>query len=71
MRIAKLEIKLVLAMFLVGYEYELVDSSGNFLKELPLQDRNDIQQVRSSPMIFLRGLMGISTSRGHWVTLVI
>ena len=43
-------------MFLVGYEYELVDSSGNFPKELPLQDRNDIQQVRRAPMIFLRGL---------------
>ena len=71
MRIAKLEMKLILAMLLVGYEYELVDSSGNFPKELPLQDRNDIQQVRSAPMTFLRGLMGISTSRGHWVTPVI
>lgn len=46
MRIAKLEMKLILAMFLVGYEYELVDSRGNFPKELPLQDRNDIQQSR-------------------------
>ena len=71
MRMAKLEMKVILAMFLVGYEYELVDSSGNFPKELPLQDRNDIQQVRSAPMIFLRGLMGISTSRGHWVTPII
>ena len=71
MRIAKLEMKLILAMFLISYEYELVDSSGNFPKELPLQDRNDIQQVRSAPMIFLRGLMGIPTSRGHWVTLVV
>jgi hypothetical protein len=71
MRIAKMEMKVVLAMFLVGFEYELVDSSGNFPKELPLQDRNDIQQVRSAPMIFLRDLRGISTSRGHSVTLVI
>ena len=71
MRIAKLEMKVIIAMFLVGYEYELVDGSGNFLKELPLQDRNDIQQVRSASMIFLLGLMGISTSRGHWVTPII
>ena len=71
MRIAKLEMKVIIAMFLVGYEYELVDGSGNFLKELALQDRNDIQQVRSASMIFLLGLMGISTSRGRWATPII
>ena len=48
MKIAKLEIKLVLAMMLLGYEYELVDGNGNYPKELPSQDRNDITQVSSS-----------------------
>lgn len=38
--------KLLTAMFLLGYEYELVDGAGNLLEKVPLQDRNDIQQVR-------------------------
>ena len=46
MKIAKLEIKLILAMMLLGYEYELVDGNGNYPKELPSQDRNDLTQVR-------------------------
>lgn len=41
-----MEMKLLTAMFLLGYEYELVDGAGNLLERLPLQDRNDIQQVR-------------------------
>ena len=45
MKIAKLEIKLVLAMILLGYEYELVDGKGNYPKKKPDQDRNDIQKV--------------------------
>ena len=40
-KIAKLEIKLVLTMMLLGYEYELVNGNGNYPKELPGQDRND------------------------------
>lgn len=46
MKVAKLEIKMILALFLLGYEYELVDKSGRFPKELPKPDRNDIQQAR-------------------------
>jgi len=45
MKIAKLEIKLILTMLLVGYEYTLVDGSGNYPKIIPEPDRNDIQQV--------------------------
>ena len=45
MKIAKLEIKLILAMMLLGYEYELVDGNGNYPKEVPSQDRNDTVQV--------------------------
>ena len=44
-KIAKLEIKLVLAMMLLGYEYELVDGKGRYLKAIPEQDRNDLLQV--------------------------
>jgi sterol 14-demethylase len=45
MRIAKLEIKLVLAVILLGYEYELVDGKGNYPKAVPKQNRNDLHQV--------------------------
>jgi hypothetical protein len=45
MKVAKVEIKLVLASFLLGYDYRLVDSTGQQPKELPVQDRNDIHQV--------------------------
>ncbi|KDQ54410.1 hypothetical protein JAAARDRAFT_135628 [Jaapia argillacea MUCL 33604] len=46
MRVAKLEIKMIVAMFLVGYEYELVDGQGKFPNPFPKPDRNDIQQAR-------------------------
>jgi len=45
MRIAKLEMKLVLAMLLVGYDYIVVDEHGNQTKELPKPNRNDALQV--------------------------
>lgn len=51
MKIAKLEMKLILAMMLLGYEYELVDGNGNYPKAIPDQDRNDLLQV-SSPVHF-------------------
>jgi len=40
MKIAKLEIKVVLAMVLLGFEYELVDGNGKYPKSVPEQDRN-------------------------------
>ena len=46
MKVAKLEIKMILALFLLGYDYELVDGKGNFPKELPKPDKNDLQQAR-------------------------
>ncbi|KAF4611869.1 hypothetical protein D9613_003960 [Agrocybe pediades] len=48
MRMAKLEIKLVLSLFLLGYEYTLVDKSGKFPKTLPRPDRND--DLHSRPL---------------------
>ena len=45
MRLAKLVMKLVLAMFLARYEYELVDKNGKFPNPLPVSDRNDVHQV--------------------------
>lgn len=45
MKVAKLEIKLVMAIILLGYDYELVDASGKYPTKLPVPDRNDTQQV--------------------------
>ena len=52
MRIAKLEIKLLLTMMLLGYEYELVDGNGNYPKELPSQNRNGNLRVSTNPLHF-------------------
>ena len=53
MKVAKLELKVVLAMILLGYEYELVDGNGNSQKTIPEQDRNDLLEVSSpGPCIF-------------------
>ena len=46
MKVAKLEMKLILAMFLTRYEFNLVDKDGKFPNPLPVPDRNDIHQVR-------------------------
>ena len=46
MKIAKLEMKFISAMFLVGYEFDLVDEDGKFPKSLPVPDRNGILGVR-------------------------
>jgi cytochrome P450 len=45
-RVAKLEMKLILAMFLTRYEFDLVDEDGKFPDPLPVPDRNDVLQVR-------------------------
>lgn len=44
-KVAKLEIKMIVAMFLAGYEYTVVDSQGKIPSPFPRPDRNDIHQV--------------------------
>ena len=46
-RIAKLEIKLILATILLGYEYELVDGNDDYSKALPEQNRNALLHLKS------------------------
>lgn len=41
MKFAKLEIKMIVAIFVMGYEYELVDSKGGISERLPLLDYNN------------------------------
>ena len=51
-RVAKLQMKQILAMFLTRYEYELVDENGRFPNSLPVPDRNDHQVCRMEDRIF-------------------
>ena len=45
MKVAKLEMKLVLATFLIGYEFDLVDKDGKFPDPLPVPDKNGFHRV--------------------------
>ena len=46
-KMAKLEMKLILALFLTRYEFGLVDEDGKFPDPLPVPNLNDIHQVRA------------------------
>jgi len=46
MKVAKLEIKIIVALFVAAYEYDLVDSAGKYPASLPKPNYNDIQQAR-------------------------
>ncbi|KAJ7167862.1 cytochrome P450 [Mycena filopes] len=46
MKVAKLEMKLVMALFLAGFEYEVVDVEGKALTCVPEIDRNDLHLAR-------------------------
>jgi hypothetical protein len=44
-KIAKLKIKMIVALFFTGYEYDVVDVHGNPVDRLPVPNYNDIHQV--------------------------
>ena len=46
MKLAKLQIKLTLAIFLTGHEFGLVDKDGKFPDPLPVPDPNGFRLVR-------------------------
>ncbi|RDB26871.1 Lanosterol 14-alpha demethylase [Hypsizygus marmoreus] len=46
MRVAKLEMKIVIALIFAGYEFEIVDKTGKRPIALPQPDKNDLQQAR-------------------------
>lgn len=78
MRIAKLEVKLIMALFFLTFEFEVVDSAGEFPKSLPQSDFNEFKRVRKAlssgphrPDIRCRRaqfemIRAISSSRGSW-----
>jgi cytochrome P450 len=45
MRVAKLEMKFISAIFLTRYEFDLVDEDGKFPNPLPAPDRTNLYQV--------------------------
>jgi len=45
MKVARLEMKLVMALFLTRYEFNLVDKGGKLPNPLPVRNRNDVHQV--------------------------
>jgi hypothetical protein len=45
MKIAKMEIKMILALVLCRYDYKLVDGAGKPVKQAPQLNGNDNQQV--------------------------
>ncbi|KAJ6503905.1 cytochrome P450 [Mycena sanguinolenta] len=54
MRVAKIEIKLAVAMVLAKFNYGLVDASGKYPKSLPLPNRNDIQGAKPTNPCFIK-----------------
>ena len=46
MKVAKLEMKLIMALYLTRYEFGHEDKDGKFPNPLPVPNRNDIHQVR-------------------------
>ncbi|GLB42444.1 putative cytochrome P450 [Lyophyllum shimeji] len=55
MKVAKLEMKIIVALFLAGYEFDVVDAAGRFPERLPTPDYNDIQQARPvGPPTFIK-----------------
>lgn len=42
MRFAKLEVKVIITLFLMQYEYELVDKVGKPVTKLPEPDRTNL-----------------------------
>jgi cytochrome P450 len=47
MKVARLEMKLILALFLTRYEFDLVDKDGKFPDPLPVPNRNGLHEVRT------------------------
>jgi cytochrome P450 len=45
MRVAKLGMKTIVAMFVLGYNFDLVDKNGKSTKNMPQPDRNHPHQV--------------------------
>ena len=61
MKVAKLEIKVIMAMMLAGYDFDVVDVNGKRMTNLPQPDRNDIHQVCINTTIDYCNLLSLSS----------
>jgi cytochrome P450 len=51
MKVAKLKVKIIVALFVTGYEYDVVNSDGNPARTPPKPNHNNIHQVEfDSPL---------------------
>ncbi|KAG6887785.1 hypothetical protein C0995_012765 [Termitomyces sp. Mi166 len=64
MRIASLEIKLVLALIFAGYNFEIVNAAGKLPSVIPRQDKNDIQRMMAGSTVGRTLFLEIQASRG-------
>ena len=60
MKIAMLELKMVVALFVVGYGYDVVDAKGKLFSQPPLVDYNAQLQVRFKLVLFVIQLIKIN-----------
>jgi hypothetical protein len=47
MKVASLEIEMITAFVVIGYEYDVVNSPGRISEKLPEQDCNNARRVRA------------------------
>lgn len=72
MKVAKLEVKMILALMLARYDYTLVDSAGKPCEHVPKPNRNDVHQVCLPHYlyIFLITYLCYVFRLDHWENLV-
>ena len=63
-KVAKLEIKMIVVLMLVRYEYTVVDAVGKPPRQLPKPNRNDIHQVCLSFPLSIDAVLTYSSSAG-------
>jgi len=54
MRFAKIEVKVILALFLTRFEYELVDGAGKKMTTLPAPQRDNLYQVPPVKPVYVK-----------------
>ncbi|KAJ7465106.1 cytochrome P450 [Mycena latifolia] len=54
MRVAKLEVKLIMVLFFSTFEFRVVDSSGSFPKSLPQADFNEFKRTSSASDCYIK-----------------
>jgi hypothetical protein len=56
---------MIVSLFLAGYEYELVDATGKYPKQVPIPDVNDLQRVSTSHIIRVYNESDLNSGEPH------